>query len=173
MMVLRSARSGDREQIIALINVVAGEKRHLQTICYQPSAAWEKLLRVGYDFHSGMHLLVLTNGKKIFGVGRLSVDRQNSPDRPTGNLGLVIAPAWRGQGWGKKLLATLIFCARQIGYEYLRAEILQCNQRSLKLFQNFSFAATHIHKIYWPARQAWVDEVTVERCIIRPAGSDH
>jgi RimJ/RimL family protein N-acetyltransferase len=172
-MVLRTARSGDREQIIALINRVAGERRYLQTICYKPTPAWEQLLSVGNDFLAGRCLIVLAEGHEIIGMGRLFDDHRNSLRRPTGNIGLVIAPAWRGQGLGTMLLATLIFCARQIGYDYLRAVILQCNQRSLKLFQKFNFAATHIHKMYWPARQAWVNEVTVERCIIRPAGSDH
>jgi RimJ/RimL family protein N-acetyltransferase len=149
---------------------VGGEQRYLQTICYQPNAAWEKLFRVGYDFQAGMCLLVMAKDKKIIGIGRLFADRQNSPNRPTGNVGLVVARAWRGRGMGTKLLTNLIISAQRMGYIYLRAEVLRCNRISLKLFQNFGFVATHIHKMYWPARQAWVDEVTVERCIIKPAG---
>ncbi len=164
------ARPVDREQIVALINQVAGERRYLQTICYQPNAAWEKLLRVGYDLQAGMCLLTLAEGKKISGMARLFPDRQDFPERPTGNVGLALAPAWRGRGWGTELLICLIACAQRMGYVFLRAEVLQSNQPSLMLFQKFGFTVTNHHKMYWKARQAWVNEVTVERCIKRPAG---
>jgi RimJ/RimL family protein N-acetyltransferase len=170
-MILRTAQKGDRNQIVALINQVTGERRFLQTLCYEPTAAWEKLLGVGHDCGAGMCLIVLAAGKNIIGIGRLFADRHDTPERRTGNVGLVLAPAWRGKGWGTILLRQLISCARQMGYEYVRAEILQCNARSLKLFQKFKFTVTNHHKLYWLATQDLIDEVTVERCIKRPAGS--
>lgn len=168
-MVLRTAKPRDREQIIALINRVAGERRYLQTACYQPTASWERLLRVGYDAKTGMALIVLTHDQELIGIGRLFAESLHSSLCPIGNLGLVLAPAWRGKGLGTILLATLIDIARFLDYSCLRADILKSNQRSFGLFQKFGFEITDIHRTYWLAKEVWVDEMTVERST-KPAG---
>jgi L-amino acid N-acyltransferase YncA len=164
-MILRTAKPGDRDQIIALINRVAGERRYLQTDCYRPTTSWERLLRVGYDAKAGMALIVLTHSHEIIGIGRLFADSLHTSLCPIGNLGLVLTPAWRDMGLGTKLLLTLIAIARRLGYFYLRADILQSNQRSSRLFQKFGFEITDIHRTYWLAKEVWVDEMTVERSI--------
>jgi RimJ/RimL family protein N-acetyltransferase len=164
-MILRTAKPGDREQIIGLINRVAGERRYLQTACYQPTASWERLLRVGYDAKAGMALIVLTHRQEIIGIGRLFADSHHSHSCPIGNLGLVLTPAWRDMGLGTILLARLIDIARLLDYSCLRADILKGNQRSFELFQKFGFEITDIHRTYWSASEVWVDEMTVERRI--------
>jgi L-amino acid N-acyltransferase YncA len=68
-------------------------------------------------------------------------------------------------GLGALLLAKLIAMAAKLGYWYLRADILMSNRRSIKLFQKFNFRITDIHRVYWPANEGWVDEMTVERRI--------
>lgn len=176
---LRIARPSDRARVISLIDRVASERRYLQTLCYQPTPEWEQLLNVGKDSEAGICLLVLTNNEKIIGMGRLFAERRSLSHGHTGSIGLALAPGWRNRRWGTVLLRYLIDCARQFGYADLQAEILQNNKRSLKLFQNFGFVATQFNKIYWSARQAWVNEVTVksrmtcERMLLNQHGGVH
>ncbi len=164
--VLRTATPQDRSAIIALINRVCSEKKHLQTLRYKPSPQWEHLLKTGYDPQEGMWLGVATYNRAIIGFGRVFADASHTNRRPTGNVGLVLQAGWRHRGVGSLLLEKVIALAQEMGYAYLRADILTVNQASLHLFRKFGFEAIDTHRMYWEARDIYTEEVIMERCIM-------
>lgn len=53
---------------------------------------------------------------------------------------LSVAPAWRGQGWGTRLIETLTAVARYWQIPYLEITVDKENGRALALYQHLGFA---------------------------------
>ncbi len=79
MSLIRTARSGDRDQVIAVINAVAGERRYLQTDRYLPTPAWEQVLGEGVDPKQGLLLMVVESDRRIVGFARLTREGEQPP----------------------------------------------------------------------------------------------
>ncbi|MFQ5633514.1 MAG: GNAT family N-acetyltransferase [bacterium] len=167
---IRIATPDDEQKIITLINSVCREGRFLQTTRFTPTPTWTNLLETCFDLEDRVALFVVACGKSIVGMGRLCQDRRSTAPRPIGNIGIVLAPEWRGKKIGTFLLAKLLKTAIIVGYHTLRADILSINQRSLRLFRTFSFQDIGVHDFFWPATNQWIDEATLERHLM-PANS--
>jgi RimJ/RimL family protein N-acetyltransferase len=85
------------------------------------------------------------------------------PSHPIANIGIVLAPEWRGKKIGTFLLAKLLKIAYIVGYHSVCADILSTNQHSISLFRKLGFRTVDVHKVFWPVRNRWVDEITVQR----------
>lgn len=64
-----------------------------------------------------------------------------SADRTEAEWGrFVIAPEYRGQGWGRRALLLLLDHARAIGVRRLRCEVLASNSTAGSLYRSLGFA---------------------------------
>lgn len=54
---------------------------------------------------------------------------------------LYVQPAWRGQGWGGKLVAALLAEARAIGYAELKLDTLEWMSAARSLYEHAGFRA--------------------------------
>ncbi|HEY2864754.1 MAG TPA: GNAT family N-acetyltransferase [Casimicrobiaceae bacterium] len=54
---------------------------------------------------------------------------------------LYVQPAWRGQGWGGKLVAALVAEARGIGYAELKLDTLDWMNAARSLYEDAGFRA--------------------------------
>lgn len=160
---IRPAHLREREQIMALIDQVAGERRYLQTDRYRPTPQWETVLHTGRRAESGLSLLVVMDDWQIVGVARLFPDERF--DKVTGNVGLVLLPAYRSRRLGTVLLGRLLLEASRLSYRSLTADILCSNERSLRLFARYRFRVAGYQYIDVSYRATEVAEVTVRRDI--------
>ena len=64
-----------------------------------------------------------------------------SADRTEAEWGrFVIAPEYRGQGWGRRALRLLLDYSRAIGVRRLRCEVLASNSTAASLYRSLGFA---------------------------------
>lgn len=95
-----------------------------ETICRQ-SAAGDR-----YD-------LVLADGDRIVGWAFLQ-----ALERPAPSLGIGLAEAYCGQGWGSQLMDLLIARARQLEKQEIELTVVQTNERAQRLYESRGFART-------------------------------
>lgn len=157
---------GEREQIIDIINQVAGEGKFLQTECYVATADWESVLRNGVDVQIGRLLVVVKDAGLIVGFGRLFPALKDGG--MAGNIGLVLLPDFRCKGVGKKLLDLIVDTSPIYGYKLLTADILADNFISLHLFQGRGFMEYSRRRLNLPHHSEVVDEVRMQ--LLLPKG---
>ena len=158
----RIASHLDRGPIINLINIVASERKYLQTEQYNSTPIWEQLLSIGFNPDDGMLLGVLEDNNEIIGYARISPDLEQSPCKNIGNIGIALLPQYRSRGFGAKILDTLIQYAFLISYQVLTANILETNIRSRKLFSKYGFQEKSFHKKYVIFLEAYANEICYE-----------
>ena len=150
----------DRERVIEVINSVAVEGSFLQTACYTPTLVWKSLLESGADIEKGLLLIVVCDGERLIGFGRLSPDDLGG--RSTGNVGIVLLQDYRYKRTGTTLLDFIVNIAPKFGYENLTADILFDNLISLRLFLGCGFTRYSSRDLYLEHRSAVVKEVKVK-----------
>lgn len=156
---IRIASSQDRDDIIAVINLVAGERKYLQTERYCPSPVWERLLSYGINIEEGLLLLVAESNGKIVGFARLSPDSEHPLERNAGNIGLAFLPLYRSKGFGATILSKLIDYAIQLNYRVLTADVLETNICSKKLFVRRGFNIVGVTKKFFSFLEKDVNEL--------------
>jgi GNAT superfamily N-acetyltransferase len=161
----------DRERVIEVINSVAAENSFLQTGCYTPTLTWENLLEGGIDEKKGYLLILICNGEKLVGFGRLTPDDLGG--RYTGNVGVVLLPEYRYKNIGTKLLEFIVNIAPEFGYENLTADILFDNVVSLRLFQGRGFTRYSSRNLYLKHRDAFVEEIRLQFFLSEHQGNNN
>ncbi len=164
-LVIRVARPGDRDQVIAVINAVAGERRYLQTDRYVPTPAWEQLLGESANPKRGLLLTVVESDKRIVGFARLTREGEQPPQRSVGSIGMALLPSFRYQGIGTRMLGQIIASAPEFQFCTLTADILADNLVSLRLFNKYKFVPEVVQEIYLPFRKTRVAQITVESSV--------
>ena len=76
-------------------------------------------------------------------------------------LNITIAPAWRGQGHGRVLMAAVQQHARTWGLASLWLEVRQGNQRARDLYRQLGFAEVGLRRGYYPAANGREDAVVM------------
>lgn len=87
----------------------------------------------------GFAVLVATNHSDVLGYASYGKWRAQEGFRHCVENSLYIAPAYQGQGLGKRLLSALINHAQQAGKRDMIAAIESSNQTSIRLHQNHGF----------------------------------
>ena len=159
---LRIASASDRANIIELINLVAGERKYLQTDRYCPTPAWEQLLVDGININEGLLLILIENKNEIVGFARLSPDLDHPLGRRAGNIGIALLPLYRSRGFGATILNRLIDYAIILNYQILTANILETNIRSQKLFMRRGFSVTNCREMFLQFLDIFVNELCYE-----------
>ncbi len=145
---LRVASGTDRDDIVAVINSVTGERKYLQTSQYCPTPIWERLLAEGMHVEDGLLLLAVESQGQIIGFARLYPDRSHSYGRQAGNVGMALLRSYRSIGIGAIILRVLIACAAELDYSVLTANILESNIRSRRLFSRYGFRKINSHNVF-------------------------
>ena len=159
---LRIISTSDRNKIIEVINVVAGEGKYLQTNQYVSTPVWESLLVEGINVKRGLLLLAVEDQGMIVGFARLYPDDEHGFGRRAGNIGIALLRSYRSRGIGAIILRALIACAVELDYDVLTANILESNIRSRRLFARQGFKEVNCQNIYLVFLNDHVNELYYE-----------
>lgn len=160
---VRIAHPCDYQEVVGLINIVAAERRYLQTDHFVPNPLWEQLLCEGVNIRAGLLLLVAQMEQQIIGFGRVNPDAQFNEARSVGNIGIVLLPSYRSMGIGSKLLEHLVMWASCLQFQKLNAAILATNVHSQNLFRKFGFQIASRRKAKLPFQERqFADELLYE-----------
>lgn len=129
---IRKFRTGDAEQVRSLITGIM-EKEFRQDMSAYPSSDLDDI-SVSYG-NIGEVFFVAEDDGKI--VGTVAVKRDD--ERHALLRRFFVAPEYRGQKLGKKLLHHLIDYCRDVGYQEIMVKTTTHMLRAIKLFQKSGF----------------------------------
>lgn len=86
-------------------------------------------------------------------------------------LNITVAPAWQGQGLGRKMMARLQQQAQSLGLASLWLEVRASNRRARALYERLGYVEVGLRKGYYPAATRREDAV-VMRLALAPATPD-
>ena len=141
---VRPAREGDATALAAQMKTVVDEGRWLATESDRPV---DDLVE---RFHSAIQddqiLFVLEADEQI--VGAISL-------QPTGvagvsSLGMSILREYRGQGWGRELVAAALDAARSRGVVKVTLEVWPDNGRAIALYASSGFDIEGYRRNHYP-----------------------
>jgi RimJ/RimL family protein N-acetyltransferase len=163
ILTLRIARLNDRDNIIRIINKVAGERKYLQTDCYCPTPLWEQALQGGLQIEKGILLLLLEEAGKPVGFARVFPDCDDLDSRSVGNVGVSLLPGYRSRGIGAIMLKKLLSYGLYLGFNSLTANILASNLRSLHFFRKSGFRPIDSRLIELSFRSGRSEEIKLKK----------
>lgn len=165
-MVLRIARSDDRDCVVQVINAVAGERQYLQTDYYRPTPFWEQALSDGINYKKQILLLVLEDEYEIVGFSRLFPDQDYPNNKLIGNIGISLLPNYRSNSFGTIMLKHLLSYGFSLGFQDVTADVLASNVRSLRLFEKAGFCSIESRFIWLSYNDRNVEEVKLKKRLI-------
>jgi RimJ/RimL family protein N-acetyltransferase len=158
---IRQARKIDQPQIIANIEAVCAEEIYLSTDTFILTVDWQQVLADFPRQGLGYLLIVAQVEEEIIGHLRLFPATPGRKSRHVGEIGIVLASAWRNQGVGTALLEFAIAWSRQNGYKKIIASTMQTNQGALRLFAKMGFACEGIRRAEFFVQGNYIDEVNL------------
>lgn len=81
-------------------------------------------------------------------------------------LNLCVAPEYRRQGLGRRLLEHLIRHCEQVGVETLFLEVRPSNLAAIELYSALGFNEIGLRKDYYPTEMGREDAVMFAKCLI-------
>lgn len=133
---LRSIRAGDAASFNAAVGIVAREKRYLYFTDAPPLADTEAVVHRALDL--GTPLLVVADGDSVLGWCNIFA----LPRPVQAHVGIVamgLLPAWRGQGWGTRLLQQALAAADAYGFTRIELTVYAGNLRAAALYRKLGF----------------------------------
>jgi len=79
-------------------------------------------------------------------------------------LNLVVAPAYRGQGWARVMLDALALWARGLGMGWLWLEVRLGNARALHVYEHYGFVRTGLRKDYYLTKHGAHQDAVLMNC---------
>lgn len=108
--------------------------------------------------------LVIRDKKKIFGWAALSPVYKKKAYSGVGEVSIYIDPEYQGNGFGKKLLKSLIKSSEKAGFWTLEAKIFPENKVSIYLHKKYGFRLIGVReKLGKTSGGNWKDVVLLER----------
>jgi RimJ/RimL family protein N-acetyltransferase len=136
---IRTARSGDRDRVQALVRGLSPKSRHLRFFSgiRELSPRWlERFTRDGTGDEVTLLALAPIKGEEI-AVGMAQY--AGSPHRGHGEFAIVVADDWQGMGIATRLINQIVCVSRKAGVTRLEGEVLAENQRMLRLARGLGF----------------------------------
>ena len=120
--------------ILALLEAVAAERRWIGTEPPVDRSALLRHLRSSVEGDARTARFVALGGEEV--IGQLSMEL-----KPSGvaELGMFVAPAWRGQGVGGALVDAGLAWARQAGAHKVALQMWPHNHAARALYDKFGF----------------------------------
>lgn len=165
-MIIRPAQNSDIAQILAIYN---HEVRHSAcTAEFEPRSLDAQVRWYRQHVEEGFPVLVAeAPGGHIAGWASLSPYHSRIAYRHTAEDSVYIKEAHRGQGLGKRLLAELIVCAREMRLHAIIAAIERGNQASIRLHAGMGFVEAGCLREVMRKFDRWLDVVYME-LILQP-----
>ena len=157
---VRHAEPGDAAGLHALFAEPGAFAATLQ-LPYPSLAAWEKQLR-DLPRHV-VQLVAEVDGDGVVGAAGFEVF-QSPRRRHVANLGMAVAPAYRGRGVGTQLLEAVIDTAeRWHGVRRLELEVYADNAAAIALYERHGFEREGLARGYALRDGAYVDALLMAR----------
>jgi RimJ/RimL family protein N-acetyltransferase len=135
-MLIRPTEIADAFCVSACITKVACERQFLATTAgFNPVQTGEYLELIWKK--GGVHLVVL-EGNEIVGWCDVAPAMFEGLSH-VGRLGMGLLPEYRGQGWGKKLLAQALEAAFLKNIERIELEVFSSNQGAVEMYRSAGF----------------------------------
>lgn len=142
---IRAAQPEDLDELLDLYEAVAAERVHIggEAPVDRPrrKAAWLELMDPATPGTS----LVAEAGDVI--VGQLGISGSGRME-----LGMWVAPAWRGRGVGSELVAAAIDYARAHDAYKISLEVWPHNAAAIALYEKFGFEREGYLRKHWRRR---------------------
>jgi phosphinothricin acetyltransferase len=168
MIRIRPARREDCTAILEIYNDAV--LTTTATYDYEPRSLEHRQSWFEDHKRNGFPIFVAVNDPgNIVGWSALNRYHDRKGYRYTSENSIYIAPAFRGQGIGKLLLAPLIESARKLGLRVIIAAIDGENQASLRLHEGFGFEHVGRFKKVGYKFERWLDVVYMELLLPGPA----
>lgn len=134
---LRPIRPDDATRERAFVAAMSDTSRYYRFLHTITALSDEMIARfTQLDYDREMALIALTeDGSEIIGVTRY----HPNADGKSVEFALAIADAWQKKGMGELLLASLIVCAKEAGYDTIESTVLHGNTGMLKLAKRLGF----------------------------------
>ena len=104
----------------------------LERICFR--TPWTKLALFGELRNEVAHYRVVVLGGKIIGYGGMWVLFEEAH-----LTNVAVAPEYRGNGYGKELLLSMMACAKDCGATMMTLEVRQSNLAAQSLYRQMGF----------------------------------
>ncbi len=130
---VREATPADVDALVAMLVEVAGEGRWIGTEApVDVEARRERMVR-DVEGEDAIVLVAEAGGAPVGQLG-LHLARYGVAD-----LGMVVAPGWRGRGVGTALMAEAVERARAAGAHKIALQVWPHNAAALALYERFGF----------------------------------
>jgi phosphinothricin acetyltransferase len=157
--VIRPASPSDAPSIAAIYNAGIAERvATFETVPRTPTdvAVW---------FEAGLPFLVAADGTEVLGFARVTPYSDRCVYAGIGEHGVYVAPAARGRGLGRELLAALCAEAERTGLYKLTSRIFTTNLASRAAHVAAGFAEVGVQRHHGQLDGEWRDCVLVERLL--------
>jgi len=136
---LRPAREEEAEELLALVNEVAGEGIYIGTEKLLLSLEEERqFIRDALENPRKLLVVAEVDGK-VVAISNVFAGSFGRKDRHVGTLGMLVAKPYRELGLGTAMMTYLLAWARDIGLEKVDLEVFSTNQRAINLYRKFGF----------------------------------
>jgi acetyltransferase len=137
---IRPIRPEDAELVQEFVRGLSDESKYFRFMNAMQELTETMLVRfTQIDYSREMALIAVTQAQdkeKEIGVARYAIN----PDGGTCEFALVIADNVQGKGLGQKLMVALMEAARSKGLSVIEGEVLNINQKMLKLMTRLGFS---------------------------------
>ncbi len=130
---IRPYALADRPSLIATINTVCAEGKWMETLCYEPTPAWEHALTVP---DCPCHLLLVAVDSRVIGWCRVFRD---AGSQTSADIAIGLLTEYREQGLGSQLFGQAITWAYENDLARLHLKTRVNNARAIHLFEKYRF----------------------------------
>ena len=140
---LRAFEPRDLDSFLRCLDVVARERRYL-ALTEGPTREQADAFLADASAR-GMVQEVAVAGDEV--VGWCDVIRKPYPGfEHSGTLGMGLLPAWRGRGFGARLLDAALAGAAELGITRVELEVFASNTRAIALYERRGFASEGVKR---------------------------
>ncbi|MGC3965270.1 MAG: GNAT family N-acetyltransferase [Rhodocyclaceae bacterium] len=136
---IRPLKPEDAELEQTFVRALSAETKYfrfMSALRELPPSLLAKLTQIDYDRELALIAIIENNGEPLeIGVCRYSTN----PDGESCEFAIVVADAFQHSGVGRKLMETLILCARERGLKTMKGVFLSDNERMLRFVRNIGF----------------------------------
>lgn len=137
---IRPIRPEDAAMERQFVHELSDHSRYLRFLHHLPELPPEMLARfTQIDYDREMALVAIAGSgseEQIIAVARYV----QNPDRISAEFAIVVADSWQNLGLGRILLARLLDCARDSGFERIDGTVLAINQGMLRMMEAMGFS---------------------------------
>ena len=140
---IRPITPGDIEGFHRAVDAVARERKYLAFLEAPPLASAREFVLANIAKGNPQFVMIADSGV----VGWCDIVRQTRPIHAhAGALGMGLLPAYRGRGYGRKLIAATLQAAKLAGFSRVELAVHADNPRALALYELVGFVREGIKR---------------------------